>query len=135
VRLALKEEILGFIRDSCVDKALKNKDIQLNRRMYCSVVKTAESENAVKCISPAEVISLGYIDKLTCTLLQSALTKKYGKLMKFSQPKILILLRSYTNIDPEIAQRCKPNLDHLDDFHTIFIVSDKNYVFHSKIPD
>jgi hypothetical protein len=68
-----------------------------------------------------------------CNLLSKALETKVKKLKTISLPKILLLHDRFTWIDADEWSQYLAKLSYVDDFHTIFLVSDKssNSIVHS----
>ena len=136
VRASLKKVMIEFLRTAGTDNDLTSKDITLNGRNYCTIIKLSGEGSALRWLGGhTEVFSMTYIDREVNKLLQDALTRKHEKLVQFSQPKILILIGAFTMIDPQVAQQCIPNLEHLEDFHTVFIIASENFILYSKNPN
>jgi len=68
-----------------------------------------------------------------CILLNQTLVKKAKKLALISYPKILLIRDRYPWLERNDWKECLPNLDSIDEFHTIFIVSNNrsNWILNS----
>ncbi len=68
-----------------------------------------------------------------CNLLSKALETKVKKLKNISLPKILLLYDRFAWIDADEWSQYLAKLSYVDNFHTIFLVSDKssNSILHS----
>jgi hypothetical protein len=136
LREQLKGQIVTFLRDTFFDEELPSTEIKLNNRTYCSLIKTSTKENALRLGSgPAHVMRLETATKLVCQQLQDVITKKYRKLIRLEYPKILILFNDYLWENCQIRREDFTDLDHLGDFHTVFMIGRDNYVFHSSNPN
>jgi len=69
-----------------------------------------------------------------CNLLNKAIEAKVKKLKTISLPKILLLHDRFVWIDADEWRHYLANLSYVDNFHTIFLVSDKssNSILHSS---
>ena len=68
-----------------------------------------------------------------CNLLSKALERKVKKLKNISLPKILLLYDRFAWIDAEEWRQYLSKLSYVDNFHTVFLVSDKssNSILHT----
>ena len=132
LRDQLKKQILTFVGNTFLDDEYPSSEIKLNKRTYCSIMKTSIKENTLRWgAGPSHTMRLETANKFVCHQMQDSIIKKYGKLVHLEHPKILILRNDYPWEECQIRQEHFVHLDHLSDFHTVFVIGRNNYVFHS----
>lgn len=140
-RRYIEKSIIDYIRRTKTALSPSEEIISVKGQKICIIHKTAEGNTGIMVGASSIAFQSEEKAKGTmCLLLNNAIMKQSAGLLKFSLPKILLLLDENYFLDVSHYRMCLPILTSQKDFHTIFIINvfgeaDKDYILHTVEPD
>ncbi|MGD2165635.1 MAG: hypothetical protein PVH50_08900 [Anaerolineae bacterium] len=102
----------------------------------CAIKKGSGEKSRIVRVGPIGPKWDREIAEEVCHLPQERIDTKRDRLRDLSDPKVLLLYDEYRLAIPKAFESCLDDLEHLDEFHTIFIGDGgPGWVLHSQNPD
>jgi hypothetical protein len=131
----LRRRLVEYIANTQADSSAPEETILKQGRQHITIRKYGEEKNQVAMGGPVVGRWEGEAAAELCTLLQEVLKQKAHKLRHITRPWILLICDSYLFAEPKMFSDCLPLLQSVADFHTIFLVSERNgVVLHTQEP-
>lgn len=136
-RASIKEGLLNYVRRTQAEDSTSPATIFEQQGQRCTIQKFHNLSSKIGIVGPMTVGWEVEIQQEACRLLQAVVTNKAQKLSQVIFPRILLLLNEYHLVNSAYYKECVPTLTSLDNFHTIFIVEDKDrgYVLYTSGSD
>ena len=135
-RHRLRDELLAYIRETQRLSNAHRKSVVEQGHQRCTIEKLHDQTTYVAKAGPDGGKFEGEIVEEACSLLQERIDTKRDRLRDVSEPKVLLLYDAYRLATPRVYVSCLDDLDHADEFHTVFVVRDRGsgWVLHSRNP-
>ena len=137
LRASIREGLLNHVRCTQADDSAPPAVIFEQQGQRCTIQKFHNLSSKIGIAGPMTVGWEVEIQQEACRLLQGVIANKAHKLSQVMFPRILLLLNEYHLVDRAYYKECIPTLTSLGDFHTVFIVEDKDrgYVLYTSGSD
>jgi len=133
-RRRIESSIMEYLRTTQNAPFSREVELLIGRDGFGWYIQKRHSEKRRLSGGPSSSAKFkGEIAEMLCNLLNKALQAKVEKLKRISLPKILLLYDRFPWMDAEEWKQYLPRLSYIDNFHTIFLVSEKssNSILHS----
>jgi len=136
-RNMLKEKILEYVRRTSSLQTHPGENLAVKDQVLCHIRKLDPKGATIGCMGPNN--GGGWTDDIQRELrklLQTTICNKLKKLEKINCPKVLILYDLYGFAKGNLFIECVHAINQADQFHTVYVVQDKNlsYVAYQAQP-
>ena len=126
-RNTLKDKILEYVSRTVLLQSHLGENIVVKEKTLCHIRKLDPRGAIIGCTGPNN--GGGWEDDIRRdlrVLLKETFSKKTKKLNKINHPKVLILYDLYWFAKRNIFIECVRSIDQIDQFHTVYVVQNKN---------
>ena len=126
-RNTLKDKIFEYVRQTVLLQTHSGENIVVNDQTLCHIQKLDPGGATIGCTGPNN--GGGWEEDIRRdlrVLLKEAFSKKTKKLNKINHPKVLVLYDLYWFAKRNIFIECVQSADQINQFHTVYVVQDKN---------